>query len=122
MEKKPKVLNKLGKFILLYSTTLLDSFLSDDYDKRVEKKDSAYIYTKLQEASLQNSLLVLQLKTEKVDKFEVLVGWVTGKNLSKDQIAIKVKDNPQLIRVVSIENIDKISTLSPSGKNVKFAR
>lgn len=122
MEKKPKVLNKLGKFILLYSTSLLDTFLSDDHDKRMEQKNSAYIYAKLQEASFQNSLLVLQLKTEKVDKFEVLVGWVAGKRINKNQIAIKVKDNPQLIRVISLDVIDKISILSPSGKNVKFAR
>ncbi|MDN6363698.1 MAG: hypothetical protein L0J85_11185, partial [Tetragenococcus koreensis] len=66
MEKKPKVLNKLGKFILLYSTTLLDNFLSDDHDKRVEKENLANIHAKLQEAGLQNSLLILQLKTEKV--------------------------------------------------------
>ncbi|AYW45802.1 hypothetical protein LQF61_10865 [Tetragenococcus koreensis] len=122
MEKKPKVLNKLGKFILLYSTTLLDNFLSDDHDKRVEKENLANIHAKLQEAGLQNSLLILQLKTEKVDKFEVLVGWTVGKNTNKDQIAIKLKSNPQLIRVISLNMIDKVSILSPSGKNVKLAR
>lgn len=122
MEKKPKVLNKLGKFILLYSTTLLDNFLSDDHDKRVEKENLANIHAKLQEAGLQNSLLILQLKTEKVDKFEVLVGWTIGKNTNKDQIAIKLKSNPQLIRVISLNMIDKVSILSPSGKNVKLAR
>ncbi len=41
----------------------------------MEKEKLAYIQLKLQEAKVQNSLLVLQLKTEKVDKFEVLVGW-----------------------------------------------
>lgn len=122
MEKKPKVLNKLGKFILLYSTTLLDNFLSDDHDKRVEKENLANIHAKLQEAGLQNSLLILQLKTEKVDKFEVLVGWTVGKNTNKDQIAIKLKSNPQLIRVISLNMIDKVSILFPSGKNVKLAR
>lgn len=122
MEKKPKVLNKLGKFILLYSTTLLDNFLNDDHDKRVEKENLANIHAKLQEAGLQNSLLILQLKTEKVDKFEVLVGWTVGKNTNKDQIAIKLKSNPQLIRVISLNMIDKVSILSPSGKNVKLAR
>lgn len=122
MEKKPKVLNKLGKFIQLYSATLLDTFLSDDHDKRVEKEKLAYIQLKLQEARVQNSLLVLQLKTEKVDKFEVLVGWVVGKTINKDQIAIKLRNNSQLTRVISLENIDKISILTPTGENVKFAR
>ncbi|MDN6267957.1 MAG: hypothetical protein L0J44_08910 [Tetragenococcus koreensis] len=101
---------------------MLDNFLSDDHDKRVEKENLANIHAKLQEAGLQNSLLILQLKTEKVDKFEVLVGWTVGKNTNKDQIAIKLKSNPQLIRVISLNMIDKVSILSPSGKNVKLAR
>ncbi len=122
MEKKPKVLNKLGKFIQLYSATLLDTFLSDDHDKRVEKEKLAYIQLKLQEARVQNSLLVLQLKTEKVDKFEVLVGWVVGKTINKDQIAIKLRNNSQLTRMISLDRIDKISILTPTGENVKFAR
>ncbi|MGO2853087.1 MAG: hypothetical protein ACTIBS_03680, partial [Tetragenococcus koreensis] len=88
----------------------------------VEKENLANIHAKLQEAGLQNSLLILQLKTEKVDKFEVLVGWTVGKNTNKDQIAIKLKSNPQLIRVISLNMIDKVSILSPSGKNVKLAR
>ncbi|MDN6144198.1 MAG: hypothetical protein L0I77_08160 [Tetragenococcus halophilus] len=122
MEKKPKVLNKLGKFIQLYSATLLDTFLSDDHDKRVEKEKLAYIQLKLQEAKVQNSLLVLQLKTEKVDKFEVLVGWVVGKTINKDQIAIRLRNNSQLTRMISLNRIDKISILTPTGENVKFAR
>ncbi|AYW49044.1 hypothetical protein C7H83_00160 [Tetragenococcus halophilus] len=122
MEKKPKVLNKLGKIIQLYSATLLDTFLSDDHDKRVEKEKLAYIQLKLQEAKGQNSLLVLQLKTEKVDKFEVLVGWVVGQTINKDQIAIRLRNNSQLTRMISLNRIDKISILTPTGENVKFAR
>lgn len=122
MEKKPKILNKLGKFILLYSATLLDTFLSDDHDKRVEKEKLEYIRSKLQEAGLQKSLLVLQLKTEKVDKFEVLTGWLIRKNMNQGQIAIKTKDNSQLIRVIPLDRINKVSILSPTGRNTRLAR
>lgn len=122
MEKRSKVLNKLGKFALLYSATLLDSFLSDDHDKRVEDENLAYIRTKLQEAKMQNSLLVLQLKTDKVDQYEVIFGWMVRKAVGKNQIVIKEKKNPQLIRIISLESIDKISILSPTGKNIKLAR
>ncbi|GMA47899.1 hypothetical protein [Tetragenococcus muriaticus] len=122
MEKRSKVLNKLGKFVLLYSATLLDSFLSDDHDKRVEDENLAYIRTKLQEAKMQNSLLVLQLKTDKVDQFEVIFGWMVRNAVGKNQIVIKEKKNTQLIRIISLESIDKISILSPTGKNIKLAR
>lgn len=122
MEKKSKVLNKLGKFILLYSATLLDSFLSDDHDKRVEDENLVYIQKKLQEAKAQNSLLILQLKTEKIDKFEIIVGWMVQKSLGQSQIAIKEKKDTQLIRMIPLERIDKVSILSPTGQNIRLAR
>lgn len=122
VKKKPLAIKKLEKFILMMTTTLLDSFLSDDADKRIAKENLRQIRTKLQQAAQETSLVVLQLETEKPDKYEIISGWIVGKKIGKEQVVIKIQNDQQQIRILSLMMIKKVSILSPKGKNDKLEK
>lgn len=52
MEKKPSPIKQLGKLIVMTSTTLLDTFFSDDADKKNQSEKVKEIRRTLQELSL----------------------------------------------------------------------
>ncbi len=51
MEKKPSPIKQLGKLIVMTSTTLLDTFFSDDADKKNQSEKVKEIQRTLQEAA-----------------------------------------------------------------------
>ena len=67
-------------------------------------------------------MVVLQLKTEKVDRFETIAGKVVGNNVGKDQVVLKMQSDQQQLRIIPIEKIEKISTLTPEGESDKLIR
>ena len=74
MEKKPSPIKQLGKLIVMTSTTLLDTFFSDDADKKNQSEKVKEIQRTLQEAAAVKHLVVLQVKTEKLVGFETVTG------------------------------------------------
>lgn len=117
--EKPSTIKKLRNFLVMTSSVLLDTFLSDDADKRLAKANLQEMRDTLQHAADEKSLVVLQLDSE---HNEVVSGWIVGKNIGKEQIVIKIQENQQQMRIVDLKSIIKVSTLSPEGKNMRAAR
>ncbi len=122
MEKKTSTLKKLNQLFVISSRNLLDNFLSDTAAQRLEKRTTQEIHERLQQAANHKSLVVLQLKTEKIDKFETVAGKVVGKKVPADQVILKLQNDQQQLRIISIDKIDKISTLTPTGESDKLVR
>jgi len=122
MKKKTSAFKKLNQLLVMTSKTLLDTFLSDAGEQRLEKRTTKEIHDKLQQAAIHKSLVVLQLKTEKVDRFETIAGKVVGNNVGKDQVVLKMQSDQQQLRIIPIEKIEKISTLTPEGESDKLIR
>lgn len=122
MEKKTSTLKKLNQLFVISSRNLLDNFLSDTAAQRLEKRTTQEIHEHLQQAANHKSLVVLQLKTEKIDKFETVAGKVVGKKVAADQVILKLQNDQQQLRIIPIDKIDKISTLTPTGESDKLVR
>lgn len=120
MEKKPSPIKKLGKLIVMTSTTLLDTFFSDDADKKNQTEKMRETRRLLQEAATAKYLVVLQVKAEKLGEFETVTGWIVGKTVAKEQVVLKLQNNRQQLRIIPLSQILKVSTLNtkPSGKKV----
>lgn len=115
VKERAAVFQKLKQAIFKVSTILLDNFLSDDADNRMAENNLQEIRMTLRKAAQQKELVVLQIETDKSDRFETIAGWIVGKNIGKDQIVIKIQNDQQQIRIISLMAIKKISTL-PQGK------
>ena len=116
--KKNLTLRRVGQFIVMTSTKLLDSFFSDDADQRMEQENLREIAATLQQAAQEKSLVVLKLESEK----EVISGWVVGKKVGKDQVIIKVQNKQNQVRIIQLVDIERISILSPDGTNRRITR
>lgn len=116
--KKNLTLSRVGQFIVMTSTKLLDSFFSDDADQRMEQENLREIAATLQQAAQEKSLVVLKLESEK----EVISGWVVGKKVGKDQVIIKVQNKQNQVRIIQLVDIERISILSPDGTNKRITR
>ncbi|HCE12485.1 MULTISPECIES: hypothetical protein [unclassified Enterococcus] len=118
MEKKPSPIKKLGKLIVMTSTTLLDTFFSDDADKKNQTEKLREVRRLLQEAATAKYLVVLQVKAEKLGEFETVTGWIVGKTVAKEQVVLKLQNNRQQLRIIPLHQILKVSTLNtkPSAK------
>lgn len=118
MEKKPSPIKKLGKLIVMTSTTLLDTFFSDDADKKNQTEKLREVRRLLQEAATAKYLVVLQVKAEKLGEFETVTGWIVGKTVAKEQVVLKLQNNRQQLRIIPLHQILKVSTLNtkPNAK------
>ncbi|WP_291293529.1 hypothetical protein [Enterococcus sp.] len=110
MEKKSSPIRQLGKLIVMTSTTLLDTFFSDNADKRNQTEKINEIRQILQKAASDKHLVVLQVKT-KVGSFETIAGWIVGKTVAKEQVVLKLQSDRQQIRMIPLTNVLKVSTL-----------
>ncbi len=88
--KKPSPIKQLGKLIVMTSTTLLDTFFSDDADKKNQSEKVKEIQRTLQEAAAAKHLVVLQVKTEKLGGFETVTGWIVGKTVAKRTSCLEI--------------------------------
>ena len=109
MKKKSTPVKKLGDLIVMMSTTLLDSFFSDEMDKRLAKERSKGIRDVLQEAAHHKQLVVLQIATPKPDKVEFLSGWIVGKNVGSEQLVLKLQKDAKQMKIIAIADIQKVS-------------
>lgn len=119
VEKKPNTLKRLGKRLVMTSVTLLDHLFNDNLVR--EQKIETY-RMELMEAALEKSLVVLQLSTDKVDRFETVVGFVASKNVDQEHVVIKIQNNHQQLRIVSLKQIEKISVLGTKSKTAPLAK
>lgn len=111
MEKKSSPIRQLGKLIVMTSTTLLDTFFSDNADKKNQTEKINEIRQILQKAASDKHLVVLQVKTEKVGSFETVTGWIVGKTVAKEQVVLKLQSDQQQIRMIPLASVLKVSTL-----------
>ena len=111
MEKKSSPIRQLGKLIVMTSTTLLDTFFSDNADKKNQTEKINEIRQILQKAASDKHLVVLQVKTEKVGSFETVTGWIVGKTVAKEQVVLKLQSDRQQIRMIPLASVLKVSTL-----------
>ncbi|MHC5269483.1 hypothetical protein ACYSNO_09915 [Enterococcus sp. LJL98] len=108
MEKKPNTLKKIGQRIVMTSVTLLDHLFNDHLVAEQLLEESRI---KLMEAALNHSMVVLQLQTEKIDRFETVVGFVASKKMDKGHVVIKMQNNPNQLRIIPLNQIEKVSVL-----------
>lgn len=119
MERKSNTLKQLGKRLVMTSVTLLDHLFNDNLVK--EQKIEVY-RVELAQAALNKSLVVLQLSTEKIDRFETVVGVVASKNVDKKHVVIKIQNNQQQLRIVPLKMIEKLSVLGLKNKKTQIAK
>lgn len=116
MEKKPSTIRKLGKRIVMTSSTLLDSFLSDTADKKNQKEKLQETRFQLRQAAANKQLVVLQIQGEKIGSFETVAGWIVGKSIGHEQVVLKLQNNHQQMRMVPLHTILKVSTLTTKSR------
>lgn len=105
-------MKSISKLITQSSQNFFSAFLEDSKDKKNKDKERKDILKKLQLASAQKSLVVLQLKKEPASqKFETVSGWIVSKNIS-DTIMLRLYNDSQQLRMITVEHIKKVSTLS----------
>lgn len=119
MEKKSSPIRQLGKLIVMTSTTLLDTFFSDNADKKNQTEKINEIRQILQKAASDKHLVVLQVKPEKVGSFETVTGWIVGKTVAKEQVVLKLQSDRQQIRMIPLASVLKVSTLKVKATRPK---
>jgi len=112
LQRAERNVKQLGKLIVMTSTTLLDTFFSDDADKKNQSEKVKEIQRTLQEAAAAKHLVVLQVKTEKLGGFETVTGWIVGKTVAKEQVVLKLQSDRQQLRIIPLHHVLKVSTLN----------
>lgn len=110
MEPKSKIFNfkQFSRMISKSSQQFLASFL-DDSD--VDQKEQAEIRKQIQLAIAQKSLVVLQIQDQPGStKFETVSGWIISKRISNESIMLRLQNDPQQIRMITIQSIQKFSS------------
>ncbi|EOL45167.1 hypothetical protein [Enterococcus caccae] len=111
-------MKSISKLISQSSQSFFSAFLDDSKDKQSKNKEREEIFKKLQVASAQKSLVVLQLKEVPTSqKFETVSGWILTKNIG-DSIMLRLQEDNQQIRMITVEHIKKVSTLSKNDKRL----
>lgn len=119
MDKKTKSFKKLGRHLVRTSITLLDGLFNDDLEQlqAIEMHRNQLI-----DAARRKALVVLQLKTKKVAQFETVVGFVTTKRKIDQQVVIKIQNNLQQLRIIALQDIEKVSVLDTKTKHKLIAK
>lgn len=108
MDRRNLTLKELGKRLVMSSVVLLDSLFNEE---ALQQKNIATYQEKLNEAALNQELVVLHLMTEKISVFETVVGTIVKNKGGAEQVVIRLHDNPQQLRIVPLKQIEKISIL-----------
>ncbi|GCF95784.1 hypothetical protein NRIC_36750 [Enterococcus florum] len=121
MKKKTgKAKKNLIKAFSNSSFRFLSDFLNDSGEKRAQAQANETIINQLNTAALQNSLVVLQVQSEKdPEKFETVSGWLP-KSVGKDSLVIRTQEDQ--LQMLKIEAIKKVTTLSPKGDQERVSR
>lgn len=107
-------MKSISKLISQSSQNFFSAFLEDSKDKKNKDKERGAILKKLQVAAAQKSLVVLQLKEVPTSqKFETVSGWIVSKSIS-DSLMLRLQDDTQQLRMIPVDSVMKVSTLSKS--------
>lgn len=67
--------------------------------------------------------MILQVRENPLsNKYETFSGWVATKTVEHDRVMIRLQNQEQQIRIVPIEQIEKITSLSPTGDQERLSK
>lgn len=122
-EETVSPMKKLTKLVTNTSFQLFDSFVNDTEEKAENVRLQGEFILELQKAAAQNSLVILQVRENPLsNKYETFSGWVTTKTVEHDRVMIRLQNQEQQIRIVPIEQIEKITSLSPTGDQERLSK
>ncbi|ASZ06525.1 hypothetical protein K5E_22990 [Enterococcus thailandicus] len=122
-EETVSPMKKLTKLVTHTSYQFFDSFVNDTEEKAKNVRKQGEFVLELQKAAVQNSLVVLQVRENRLsNKHETVSGWVATKIVEKERVMIRLRNEEQQIRMIPIEQIEKITSLSPSGEQERLSR
>ncbi|AUB54183.1 MULTISPECIES: hypothetical protein [Enterococcus] len=122
-EETVSPMKKLTKLVTNTSFQLFDSFVNDTEEKAENVRLQGEFILELQKAAAQNSLVILQVRENPLsNKYETFSGWVATKTVEHDRVMIRLQNQEQQIRIVPIEQIEKITSLSPTGDQERLSK
>lgn len=122
-EETVSPMKKLTKLVTNTSFQLFDSFVNDAEEKAENVRLQGEFVLELQKAAAQNSLVILQVRVNPLsNKYETFSGWVATKTVENDRVMIRLQNKEQQIRIVPIEQIEKITSLSPTGDQERLSK
>ncbi|MFV0558271.1 MAG: hypothetical protein ACK5MW_06495 [Enterococcus sp.] len=123
MEEERSKLKKLSRLVADTSNALLDNFINDTAERQMQDQISLAMLNALETAAQQSSLVVLQVESVPGNlKFETVSGWVVSKKINHAQLVVKLQNDPQQMRIVSIASIQKVSVLTLTGQSAVISR
>ena len=109
MTKNEKPKKNLIKLFSNSSYRFISDFLNDSAEKRAQEQANENIFLKLKMASLQNSLVVIQVQDENnEEKFQTISGWLP-KAVTNDSIVIRTQDNQLVMLTIDQKGDDLIT-------------
>ncbi|AZP91815.1 hypothetical protein QJ527_05835 [Enterococcus mundtii] len=122
-EETVSPMKKLTKLVTNTSFQLFDSFVNDTEEKAENVRLQGEFILELQKAAAQNSLVILQVREKPLsNKYETFSGWVATKTVEHERVMIRLQNQEQQIRIVPIEQIEKITSLSPTGDQERLSK
>lgn len=122
-EETVSPMKKLTKLVTNTSFQLFDSFVNDTEEKAENVRLQGEFILELQKAAAQNSLVILQVRENPLsNKYETFSGWVATKTVEHDRVMIRLQNQEQQIRIVPIEQVEKITSLSPTGDQERLSK
>lgn len=122
-EETVSPMKKLTKLVTNTSFQLFDSFVNDTEEKAENVRLQGEFILELQKAAAQNSLVILQVRENPLsNKYETFSGWMATKTVEHDRVMIRLQNQEQQIRIVPIEQIEKITSLSPTGDQERLSK
>lgn len=122
-EETVSPMKKLTKLVTHTSYQLFDSFVNDTEKIAENVRLQGKFVLELQKAATQHSLVILQVRANrKSNKYETISGWVVTKNVEKEVVMIRLQNKEQQIRMVPIDQIEKITSLSPAGDQERLSK
>ncbi|MEY8446504.1 hypothetical protein AALA44_10175 [Enterococcus ratti] len=122
-EKTVSPIKKLTKLVTHTSYQLFDSFVNDTEKIAENVRLQRKFILELQKAETQHSLVILQVRTNhKSNKYETLSGWVATKTIEKEVVMIRLRNQGQQLRMIPIEQIERITSLSPAGTQERLSK
>lgn len=117
MEKKASAIRTYGKHLVRRSMRLLDSLFTDGFEQQQLNERHR---SQLAEAKHKKALVVLQIKTKKTDHFETVVGHIASNREIEQQVVIRIQNNVQQLRIVPLNQIEKVSMLNTKTKKASL--
>ncbi|MGX7174190.1 hypothetical protein [Enterococcus ratti] len=122
-EKTVSPIKKLTKLVTHTSYQLFDSFVNDTEKIAENVRLQRKFILELQKAATQHSLVILQVRANhKSNKYETLSGWVATKTIEKEVVMIRLRNQGQQLRMIPIEQIERITSLSPAGTQERLSK